>query len=196
MAKQTVNIHGKEYETVASRVKRFRDDHPDWAIIPEPHIDDQSNMIMFKTTIKNENDRILAVGHAEETRGSTQINRTSALENCETSSVGRALAILGYGGTELASADEVANAIGQQKADFNPASIPASKLSGVATAKQIGLIEAKRNGMQAGNPKAYEEFSAWYKTRFEGKPLKQLSKAEASELIDKLNGETIEEEIF
>lgn len=70
---------------------------------------------------------------------------------------------------------------------------PARELSGAATPNQIGLIEAKRNGMKAGNPMAYEEFSAWYSTEFEGKPLKQLSKAEASKLIDKLNST---EEIF
>ena len=46
------------------------------------------------------------------------INKTSALENAETSAVGRALAFLGFAGTEIASADEVANAIKQQ--NFKP----------------------------------------------------------------------------
>lgn len=72
---------------------------------------------------------------------------------------------------------------------------PAKELSGNATKKQIDLIEIKRNGMKAGNPSAYEEFKAWYELEFKAKPLKQLSKAEASLLIDKLNG-TTEEEIF
>lgn len=188
--KDTVNIHGKAYETVASRVSRFRSDHPDWAIIPEVFTDnEQPDLIMIKTTIKNENDRILSVGHAEEKRGSTQINRTSALENCETSSVGRALALLGYAGTELVSADEVANAIKQQAdPEFHTAYMdePAKVLSGVITAKQINLIEAKRNGMQAGNPQAYEEFRAWYTHEFGPTPIKELSKAQAALIIDKL----------
>ncbi len=58
--------------------------------------------------------RTLSTGLAEEVRGSTNINKTSALENCETSAIGRALAFFGLGGTEIASADEVANAITQQ----------------------------------------------------------------------------------
>ena len=53
-------------------------------------------------------------GHAVEVYNSSMINKTSALENCETSAIGRALASAGLGGTEFASADEVTNAIAQQ----------------------------------------------------------------------------------
>ena len=73
-----------------------------------------AELVVMKATIQDEERRILATGHAEEKRGSTNINKTSALENAETSAIGRALAALGYGGTEYASADEVANAISQQ----------------------------------------------------------------------------------
>jgi len=66
------------------------------------------------TRITNADGRVIATGLAEEVRGSTNINKTSALENAETSAVGRALAFFGLGGTEIASADEVANAINQQ----------------------------------------------------------------------------------
>ena len=58
---------------------------------------------------------IYATGHAEEYRADGKINKTSALENAETSAIGRALACLGLGGTEFASADEVARAISGQK---------------------------------------------------------------------------------
>jgi hypothetical protein len=64
--------------------------------------------------IRNEDERLIATGHAEEYRKSSQINGTSALENCETSAIGRALAVAGFGGTEFASANEVQNAIHQQ----------------------------------------------------------------------------------
>ena len=57
---------------------------------------------------------VISTGVAEEVRGSTNINNTSALENCETSAVGRALAFFGLAGSEIASADEVKNAISQQ----------------------------------------------------------------------------------
>ena len=68
----------------------------------------------MKASISNEQGRLLATGFAEEVRAASKINRTSALENAETSAVGRALAALGLAGTEYASADEVANAITQQ----------------------------------------------------------------------------------
>ena len=57
---------------------------------------------------------IIATGHAQEFRKASQINGTSYVENCETSAIGRALACLGIGGTEFASANEVVNAIHQQ----------------------------------------------------------------------------------
>jgi hypothetical protein len=69
----------------------------------------------MKTTIRDSSDRILATGHAEEVRGSTNILKTSALETCETSATGRALSMLGYLGSEVAGAEEIANALEQQK---------------------------------------------------------------------------------
>jgi hypothetical protein len=61
----------------------------------------------MKATILNEQGRVLATGHSEEYRADGKINATSALENSETSAIGRALAALGLGGTEFATADEV-----------------------------------------------------------------------------------------
>lgn len=112
--KRTVNIHGKEYELVASRVERFREEHPNWAI--STYLVDRTDVeVVVKAIIKDESDRIVATGYAEEQREASVINRTSAVEVCETSAIGRALACLGYIGGEYASADEVANAVSQQK---------------------------------------------------------------------------------
>ena len=108
-----VNIRGKEYQTVALRVQKFREAHPDWAIITAIVSRDDSTVVMVASIINAEG-RIIATGHAEENRSASQINQTSALENCETSAIGRALAAAGFGGTEFASANEVQNAIGQQ----------------------------------------------------------------------------------
>ena len=106
----TVKIRGKEYQTVAKRVADFRVNHPNWSITTELK-KDEDNFVIIKAEIRNDNDVIIASGYAEEVRDSSNINRTSALENCETSAVGRALAFLGYGGSEIASANEVSNAI-------------------------------------------------------------------------------------
>jgi deoxycytidylate deaminase len=84
-------------------------------------------------TILNEQNRIIATGHAEEKRKASQINSTSALENCETSAIGRALAGAGFGGSEFASANEVQNAIQQQ----NPAVDKA-----INAIKEAGSMEA------------------------------------------------------
>lgn len=108
-----VNIHGKQYQTVALRVKNFREKHADWTLQTQI-ISRDGEYVVMQASILNEQGRLLATGHAEEDRDASQINRTSALENAETSAIGRALAALGMGGTEFASADEVANAIQQQ----------------------------------------------------------------------------------
>lgn len=115
--KQTgiVNIFGKEYKTVAKRVDEFRKDHKtDMSIITRIIVADEKTVVM-KAEISDKEGRVIATGFAEEKRTSKGINETSALENCETSAIGRALANFGLGGDEYASADEVANAISQQR---------------------------------------------------------------------------------
>lgn len=109
-----VNIRGKEYQTVALRVSNFRVDYPAYSLVTEVLHRDLDCVVM-KATIRDSNDRIVATGHAEEYRKASEINKTSALENAETSAIGRALAALGIGGTEFASADEVARAVSGEK---------------------------------------------------------------------------------
>jgi hypothetical protein len=109
-----VNIKGKEYQTVALRVQKFREAYPNWSLTSEVLFRD-ADCVVMKSIIADETGRVLATGHAEEYRKSSQINGTSALENAETSAHGRSLAALGIGGTEFASANEVQNAIHQQK---------------------------------------------------------------------------------
>ena len=109
-----VNIHGKQYKTVALRVAEFRASNPDWGIHTEVvNVDDQS--VVMKAWITDPDNRVRGCGHGEEWRAASKINSTSALENAETSAIGRALAAIGLAGTEYASADEVAGAIHQQK---------------------------------------------------------------------------------
>lgn len=108
----SIKIHNKEYTTVAERIAQFRLDYPDYSL--ESEILANAEAVIVKSLIKNEAGRVLATGHAEEVRGSTNINKTSALENCETSAWGRALAALNYGGDQVASANEVSDAIIQQ----------------------------------------------------------------------------------
>ena len=110
-----VNIRGKEYKTVAKRVDEFRNAHKTDLAIITSLVDRDENTVVMKAEIIDKDGRTIATGYAEEHRTASQINRTSALENCETSAIGRALANFGLGGGEYASADEVANAINQQE---------------------------------------------------------------------------------
>ena len=110
-----MNIHGKEYITVNERVQEFRRMHPLWTIFTRivSHAD---GMIVMATDIFDDAGRTIANGHAYEVKGSSNVNKTSYIENCETSAVGRALGMLGIGIIDsIASAEEVKGAIEQQR---------------------------------------------------------------------------------
>ena len=111
-----VTIHGKDYITVNERVQEFHDKYPNGSIRTELIEMSDRFIIQAKVIPEVENEERYFTGLAYEVIGSTQINKTSALENCVTSAVGRALGMLNLGiTTSIASADEVANAVEQQK---------------------------------------------------------------------------------
>jgi len=107
-----VEIHGKQYHTVAKRLKEFWSKNADWAITTE--VLSSADIIQIRASIFDETGRVRATGTAEEERGSSTINKTSALENCETSAIGRCLGVFGQGGTAIASAEEMEQALAQQ----------------------------------------------------------------------------------
>ena len=101
----TTNIKGKEYAEVNERVRVFRQLYPE-GIIATELVSNTNGVCVFKATVFSEQDKPLASGYAYETENSTYINKTSYIENCETSAVGRALGFLGIGiNTSIASAD-------------------------------------------------------------------------------------------
>ena len=112
----TMNIKGKQYVMVKDRVAAFREVCPTGAIITEI-VREDGVTVTVKASVADELGTVLAVAHAQERYNSTAINKTSALENCETSAVGRALGLLGIGiDDSFASANEVSTAIAQQAA--------------------------------------------------------------------------------
>tara|TARA_R100000781_G_scaffold64174_1_gene40583 strand:- start:1156 stop:1815 length:660 start_codon:yes stop_codon:yes gene_type:complete len=115
MKLKTINIHGKNYVEVNERIKYFRENYKGWSLISEL-IDLTENRCVIKASITDEKDKVIATGIAYEVMGSSYINKTSFIENCETSAWGRALGNLGIGiDTSIASAFEVNNAIIQQE---------------------------------------------------------------------------------
>ena len=109
-----VEIHGMKYETVALRVTKFREEHPEWTI--KTKIVDAGLHVIVKATVIDPEGRVISTGHAEEERGEGMINQTSALENAETSACGRALAFYKFPGHFIRSADEMSDAAIQQSA--------------------------------------------------------------------------------
>ena len=108
---KTVNIKGKEYVEVNERVIYFRENFKDWALTTEIVELDDTRCVM-KASIFDKNDRLIATGTAYEKESSSFINKTSFIENCETSAWGRALSNLAIGiDNSIGSADEVKNAI-------------------------------------------------------------------------------------
>jgi len=104
----------RNYETVPSRLRRFREANPAWTINTSIiHIDDECVRMRVEIGWIDDSDHfhLTASAHAEEYRNASEINATSALENCETSALGRALAFVGFGSADsIASAEEVIGA--------------------------------------------------------------------------------------
>jgi len=114
---KTTNIRGKQYVEVNERIKFFRQEeqYKNWSLITEFTVLDDAQCVC-KASIADPEHRIISVGHAHEVQGSSNINKTSYVENCETSAIGRALAMLGIGiDTSIASANEVSDAIAKQE---------------------------------------------------------------------------------
>ena len=145
----TMDIKGKKYVPVNERVKAFRMLFPDGKIVTEL-VKYEDGIIIMKAevfgtrTIAEGEDftegfcDLLATGYAKEVEGSSNINRTSALENAETSAVGRALGLLGIGiDTSVASFEEVTNA--QMFNEANKLATPTEKAGLIASARAKGI---------------------------------------------------------
>jgi hypothetical protein len=172
----TTDIKGKAYSEVPQRIKAFRMVHPDGFIISEM-ISNENGVCIFKTSVGyysvNGEMVILGTGTAYEKEGSTFINKTSYIENCETSAVGRALGMAGFGiDTSVASAEEVQNAIANQEETIKTDERK-------ATPKQIEFLLSVYTGDNLD-----KLLKANNLTKLEDMPM-----SKASELISKIKGE-------
>ncbi len=110
---QTISIHGKSYATVSLRIGVARRVLGTALDIVTKIVSIDANTVVMQSDIYVDGKHV-STGHAEEKRTASKINQTSALENCETSATGRALAFLGFISDGIASAEEVSTAIMQQ----------------------------------------------------------------------------------
>ena len=146
MAKlKTVNIKGKEYVEVNERLIYFRKNFPNYSLTSEV-LDKTDNSILIMARIMNEAGQIISCGIAEEIKGSTFINKTSYVENCETSAWGRALANFGIGlDTSVASAEEVSNAIANSEVSSKTPKKPLLNIGTPNWVKAHKWIEANKS---------------------------------------------------
>lgn len=101
---------GKKYLMVVDRVDALRRNFSDYYSVETEilkYATVEGEPVVLKATVKDPTGRVIATGHAEEIRSDRGVNATSAIENAETSAIGRALASLGLHGGEYASSDEL-----------------------------------------------------------------------------------------
>ena len=119
---KTMEIKGNDYALVNQRIKAFRMVYPD-GIIDTQMVSNENGICIIKAQVgyyEEDYDgcviRWLGTGYAYEKEDSSFINKTSYIENCETSAVGRALGMAGFGiDVSVASAEEMQNAIQNQQ---------------------------------------------------------------------------------
>lgn len=138
------DVRGKNYAEVAQRVQAFRNLIPGGYITTEI-LKIENGVVYMKAEAGYYKDGIrvmLATGLAFERQDASNINKTSYIENCETSAIGRALGFIGLGSEKsIASAEEVKNAIDTQEAiergDIpDPAKVDVTKGNKVPDIKQ------------------------------------------------------------
>lgn len=131
---KTTDIKGKEYAEVNQRIKAFRMVYPEGSI--ETKVLKLDGGVCVMQAEVRDFETILGTGTAYELEGSTFINKTSYIENCETSAVGRALGMAGFGiDTSVASYEEVQTAIENQKLMETISKVQAKSLKDLAEAK-------------------------------------------------------------
>ena len=177
---KTIDIKGKPYVEVHERVRFFRENFPEWSLVTDI-ISSNGEVVVFRASIIDDKGVVRSTGHAYEKDGSTFINKTSYIENCETSAVGRALGNLNIGiQTSIASADEVGNAIKQQQPTESVTQIIETLLFGYETEHGNELKELEGFGVD------YTKFLHAIKAKAKKLP------AEASEKAQKWVNENLE----
>ena len=177
---KTTDIKGKDYAEVNQRIKAFRMVYPNGAIETEM-LSNENGICIFKATIRNEDGDVIATGTAYEKENSTFINKTSYIENCETSAVGRALGMCGFGiDTSVASAEEVLNAMQNQNTT--------NKQKDTTKKQEVMITEQQKEKIK--ELYTTEEIKEYLQDVVEKKKLSDLTLVEASDFIkNKLEGE-------
>lgn len=171
-----IKIQGKEYITVASRVIYFNEIYPQGAIHTELLTNPESDFVLFKATVYPDIEKTpqrAFIGHSQATWDDGYINKTSAIENAETSSIGRALAAMGIGVIEsIASADEINKAETYKPRTF----------TNQTTGEVTETCQKCGAGMKVSKEgKKYCSALCWKKQKSQPEPLPTITKEELME---------------
>lgn len=176
---RTIDIKGKKYSTVDSRVEFFREKYPNWTLETDfPILEIERGFCVCRVIVRDENGRIMADGFAHEwqSKPGSMVNKTSYIENAQTSAVGRALGFIGIGinGMGIATAEEVDLAIQhQENNDYQVTDQTINDIVGdeiPETPKKISTTCQK----EINDAQNIDELTAVYKKYAEKEPLQDL----------------------
>jgi len=163
LKEKAVDIHGKKYVLVADRILAFNEMYPNGAIQTEL-IKFDDKIVIVKAIVYPDvsNPQRFFTGYSQAKWGDGYINKTSALENAETSAVGRALAMLGIGIIDsIASVDEVKKAepITRQAIDEQRKQEIREQVKKIIKMKNITQDEIMRIKTEIFNGKSFDEMT-------------------------------------
>ena len=162
LAGKTISIHGKEYATVALRIAVARRVLGTSLNITTEIISIDKDTVVVKATGTIDG-KVVATGHAEEKRTASRINQTSALENAETSAIGRMCSFLGLTNDTIASAEEVSAAIEQQDKKIQKALSELKTISHAGSFNQwLTNYKTFLSTLKENNPLTYANFMNEY----------------------------------
>ena len=172
-----MSFNPADYAEVAERLPLFWKDCPRGRIITELIVDDGERIVMKASLFPTyEDHHPTTTGWAEEIRGSSMVNKTSALENCETSAIGRALANYQFQGSKKRASLEEMVKVYRQGAEVQT---EAPLTQAVQRTQTLGSKYEVRS-----EPPTEAQLGALRRNNYEGPA--PTSKSEASRLIDRL----------
>lgn len=204
-----LNLKGKDYLEVKYRLVWFREEHPTWSIETQfLTIDERS--ACARAVVKDENGRIIATSHKQETAG----NFPDFMEKAETGAIGRALALIGYGtqfcADELDEGDRIVDAPVAKRSSYNVAPrAPAKPVAPGSSAKGESSVPGVKSAVSSALPKPQSgeqdnaaakgdipfdlgEFQVNFGKKYLGKRLKEIPKKDIESYVDWLEKKAAE----
>ena len=132
----------ENYETVEERLAKFWKAHAEGRVLTKLEFHDERRFIVYAEIYFDREDTTpVSTGYAEEIVGASPVNRTSALENCETSAIGRALANCGFASVGKRPSKQEMEKVERYTKEPRKPITPAKEVTQADLDKAKGLIE-------------------------------------------------------